>query len=345
MSYLHSEIHEQPDVIQRLLTEEAENVKQITQAIREAKPTFVMIAARGTSDNAARYAQYTLGIFAGMPVALATPSAHTLYGAQIDMSQAFVIGISQSGKSVDVAQIVTDARKQGAKTLSITNDPESHMAQAAEYHIWLRCGEEQSVAATKTYTAQLTALAMLTAYLVDDATMLEDLAHLPKFVAETLTNAQVINDWAERYRYIERIAVIGRGLNYSTAYEVALKIKELCYVVGEEYSEADFRHGPIAIISRGFPVLVIAPKGKTLPLLVDLLKKLNQERQAECIVFSNDNEACSLGVKSVKLPDMPEWLSPVCAVIPGQMFAYRLAEAKGHDVDHPEGLTKVTITR
>ncbi|MDQ7035830.1 MAG: SIS domain-containing protein [Anaerolineae bacterium] len=186
---------------------------------------------------------------------------------------------------------------------------------------------------------------MLTAYLVDDAAMLEDLAHLPKFVAETLTNAQVINDWAERYRYIERIAVIGRGLNYSTAYEVALKIKELCYVVGEEYSEADFRHGPIAIISRGFPVLVIAPKGKTLPLLVDLLKKLNQERQAECIVFSNDNEACSLGVKSVKLPDMPEWLSPVCAVIPGQMFAYRLAEAKGHDVDHPEGLTKVTITR
>ncbi|MDQ7035831.1 MAG: SIS domain-containing protein [Anaerolineae bacterium] len=114
---------------------------KIAQAIREAKPTFVMIAARGTSDNAARYAQYTLGIFAGMPVALATPSAHTLYGAQIDMSQAFVIGISQSGKSVDVAQIVTDARKQGAKTLSITNDPESHMAQAAEYHIWLRCGE------------------------------------------------------------------------------------------------------------------------------------------------------------------------------------------------------------
>ena len=345
MSFLHDEIHEQPQVIQRLLTEEAENVQRIAQAIRESKPAFVMIAARGTSDNAARYAQYTLGIFAGMSVALAAPSIHTLYDAQPDMSKAFVIGISQSGKSIDVAQIVKDAREQGAKTLSITNDPDSPMAQAAEYHIWLRCGEEQSVAATKTYTAQLTAISMLTAYLVNDATMITELTRLPELLEQTLANAQVINTWAERYRYIERIAVIGRGLNYSTAFEVALKIKELCYVVGEEYSEADFRHGPIAIISRGFPVLVIAPKGKTLPLLVDLLKKLNNERRAECIVFSNDDEACSLGIKSVKLPEIPEWLSPVCAVVPGQMFAYRLAEAKGHNVDQPEGLTKVTITR
>jgi glutamine---fructose-6-phosphate transaminase (isomerizing) len=345
MSFLHTEIHEQPEVVQRLLTEEAENVKHIAQVIRDSKPAFVLIAARGTSDNAARYAQYTLGIFAGMPVALATPSVHTLYEAQVDMSKAFVIGISQSGKSEDVALIVQDARKQGAKTLSITNDPESLMAQAAEYHIWLRCGEEKAVAATKTYTTQLTALAMLTAYLVDDATMVADLTRLPQFIGETLQNAQVINDWAERYRYIERIAVIGRGLNYCTAFEVALKIKELCYVVGEEYSEADFRHGPIAIVSRGFPVIVITPKGKTHPLLIDLLQKLNEERKAECIVFSNDDAACALGIKSVKLPDMPEWLSPVCAVVPGQMLAYRLAEAKGHDVDRPEGLTKVTITR
>jgi glutamine---fructose-6-phosphate transaminase (isomerizing) len=345
MSFLHDEIHEQPVALQRLLTEEAANVRQIAQVIRETKPAYVLIAARGTSDNAARYAQYTLGIFGGLSVALAAPSIHTLYAAQPDMSQAFVIGISQSGKSVDVAQIVSDARQQGAKTLSITNDPHSPMAQAADYHIWLRCGEEKSVAATKTYTAQLTALAMLTAYLVDDATMLTELTRLPQLVSDTLTNAQVINTWAERYRYIERIAVIGRGLNYCTAFEVALKIKELCYVVSEEYSEADFRHGPIAIISRGFPVLVIAPQGKTLPMLVDLLKKLNTELHAECLVFSNDAEACSLGIKAVQLPELPEWLSPICAVVPGQMFAYRLAEAKGHNLDQPEGLTKVTITR
>lgn len=345
MSFLHTEIHEQPDVIRHLLATEAENVKQIAAAIRAAKPAFVMIAARGTSDNAARYAQYLMGIFAGMPVALATPSVHTLYEAQVDLSQAFVIGISQSGQSVDVAQIVQDARKQGAKTLSITNNAASLMAKAAEYHIELHCGEEHAVAATKTYTAQLTALAMLAAYLVEDDSMIAQLQQLPQLMAETLENAQVINDWAERYRYMERLAVIGRGLNYCTAFEIALKIKELCYVVGEEYSEADFRHGPIAIVSKGFPVLVIAPKGKTLPLMVDLLKKLNDERKAECIVFSNDEEACSLGIKSVNLPDMPEWLSPICAVIPGQMLAYRLAEAKGHDVDRPEGLTKVTITR
>lgn len=343
-SHLHNEIYEQPKTIQHLLKEEADNVQQIARAILEFEPVFVMIAARGTSDNAARYAQYLISIYLKKPVALATPSIHTLYDSQPDLSKALVIGISQSGQSLDVRTIVEDAKAQGALTLSITNDPDSSMAHAANHHIWLRCGEEKSVAATKTYTAQLTALAMLIAYWRDDPDMLQELQHLPDYVMQTLDYVDDITAWIERYRYIERIAVIGRGLNYCTTFEISLKIKELCYITSEEYSEADFRHGPIAIISSGFPVLVVAPKGKTLDLMQDLLEKL-QERQAECIVISNEERILAYGEKSVKLSEMPEWISPICAVIPGQIFAYRLAEVKGHNLDHPKGLSKVTITR
>jgi glutamine---fructose-6-phosphate transaminase (isomerizing) len=345
MSYLEQEIAEQPEVIERFLRDEMANIVTIAAAIQDFEPAFVMIAARGTSDNAARYAQYLMGIENLLPVALAAPSIHTLYGKQPNLERALVIGISQSGHSEDVRQVVNDAKAQGAITLGITNEPESLLAKEATYHICLRAGEEKSVAATKTYTAQLVALAALIVILGADEEKIATLYNLPKMMADTLQQSADMAQWVERYRYVEQMAVLGRGLNYSTAFEVALKIKELCYVTVEEYSEADFRHGPIAIISRGFPVIVLAPSGVTLPLMKDLLEKLN-EREAECIVLSDDAEACAFGQNYVRLPSaIPEWLSPICAVIPGQMFSYHLAQAMGHNVDEPRGLKKVTNTR
>ncbi len=344
MTHIQSEIAEQPQVIQRILDEQAENTRRIAQAIRDFDPAFVIIAARGTSDNAGRYAQYLMGIEAGLPVGLATPSVHTLYNAPPRLSRALVIGISQSGQSPDVKQVVIDARKQGALTLSITNDPASPMAQASEYHINLQAEPEISVAATKTYTAQLTAIALLVTELVDQAEMRTELAKLPHYVEDTLKFAEPIAAWTERYRYMERFACVGRGYNYCTAFEISLKVKELCYVPGEEYSEADFRHGPIAIIKPGFPVLVIAPEGKPFSGLMDLLVKL-EERQAECLVISNNQKALDYGYNKMRLPTaQPEWLTPITAVIPGQIFAMNLALVKGHSVDKPEGLTKVTST-
>jgi glutamine---fructose-6-phosphate transaminase (isomerizing) len=344
MTYLEHEIAEQPDVVANLLAEESENARKIGAAIRDFNPTFVSIAARGTSDNAGRYAQYLFGIHAGLSVGLAMPSIHTLYGKKPDLSRALVIGISQSGQSEDVRQVVADARTQGALTISITNDPASPMAHAAQYHIPLHAGEEKSVAATKTYTAQLTTVAMLVAALLDREELHDGLLKLPDYLRQTLALSGGIGGWAERYRYMERLVTLGRGYNYCTAFEISLKIKELCYVVGQEYSEADFRHGPIAVINPGFPVIVVAPAGQPLPVLVDLLQKL-REKNAECLVVSNDEAACSLGVKSMRLPDLPEWISPVAAVLPGQIFAMNLASIKGYNVDQPRGLTKVTVTR
>lgn len=345
MSFLEQEIAEQPAVLRRLMTEEAETVRRIGAAIREFNPVFVSIAARGTSDNAARYMQYLLGVHAGLSVALATPSIHTLYKTSPNLSRALVIGISQSGQSPDVCQVVQDAREQGALTISITNDPASPIAQAAAYHINLRAGEERSVAATKTYTAQLTAGAMLVAALTESGEMRAALAHLPDSVQETLTSAEQVRGWVERYRYINQFVCIGRGYNYCTAFEISLKVQELCYVTGLGYSEADFLHGPIAMLQPGFPVMVIAPDGQALPTIREFLVKL-RDRQVERLVISNVESLREDSRQYMSLPTgIPEWLTPILAVLPGQMFAMLLAAARGNPLDKPHGLTKVTITR
>jgi glutamine---fructose-6-phosphate transaminase (isomerizing) len=345
MLHIEREIAEQPEIIGDLLERESSTVKQIAKAIRDFNPVFIHIAARGTSDNAARYAQYLFGIHAHLPVGLAAPSIHTLYETSPNLSRALVLGISQSGKSEDVCRVIADAREQGALTVAITNAPDSPLARAAQFHLNVMTGPEVSVAATKTYTAQLTAVAMLMSAVVDQPELNQSLNQLPSFIAETLSQVDSIAAWAERYRYMERFVTIGRGYNYCTAFEISLKIKELCYISGEGYSEADFRHGPFALIDSGFPVIVIAPSGKTLATLTDLVSKLN-ERQAETLIISNDSFVLSQANKAMVLPAaLPEWLSPIAAVIPGQIFAMRLAIEKGHAVDAPRGLNKVTVTR
>lgn len=333
MSYIEKEIEEQPSIIQNLLNRESENAIQIARAIRQFNPVFAMVVGRGTSDNAARYAQYLLGIQAQLPVSLAAPSIHSVYGVQPNLSRALVIALSPSGDGAEVHQVLADARAQGALTLSITDNPDSVIAQVAEYHLFLGCGTEKSLVATKSYTAQLTALAMLTAAITDSRDSYEALAHLPDLVGRTLAGSESILGWVQRYRYVDQMAVVGRGYNYPTAFEISLKIKDLCQITAEEYSEADFRHGQVPIIKHGFPVIVIAPSGKPMPLLVDLLENLNQ-RHAECIVITDDLNISHYAQSLIALPpNIPEWLSPICAVIPAQYLAMQLALAKGYEVD------------
>jgi glucosamine--fructose-6-phosphate aminotransferase (isomerizing) len=280
-----------------------------------------------------------------LPVALATPSLHTIYQSPPNLSRSLVIGISQSGQAEDVRLVLEDARKQGALTIGVTNYDDSPTAQTAEYHLSLMAGEEMSVAATKTYTAQLTVIAMLLTALVDNNDLRDTLAKLPEYVEETLKLSESVKDWAERYRYMEQFVVIGRGYNYSTAFEIQLKVQELCGIMGDGYSEADFRHGPIALIKRGFPVIAVAPEGKTMPYVVDLLEKLH-EQQSELLVISNHDNAFAHAQNRMEIPTgIPEWLTPMLSVIPGQVFAMQQAIVRGFPVDKPRGLNKVTVTR
>jgi len=341
--HLQREIEEQPAVIARLLDEQRETVTHIAAAIRQFDPAYICIAARGTSDNAARYAAYLFGAHLGLTVALSTPSLHTLYEAPPNLSRALTIGVSQSGQAEDVRRVLQDARDQGGLTLAITNHLDSPMAQTAAHHLHLMAGDEISIAATKTYTAQLTSFAMLCAALSNDASLLDTLAELPGYLRGVIEQSAVIPAWAERYRYMDQFAVIGRGYNYATAFEISLKVKELCYISGEGYSEADFRHGPIAVIGQGFPVMLVAPTGKTTPVIRDLIDKLD-EKSAETLIISDAEGLLNRATKAMPMPPVPEWLSPVVAVVPGQIFAMQQALVRGYEVDSPRGLSKVTIT-
>lgn len=346
MSFLHDEIFEQPYVLRTLIETEKDRVAEIAALVRERRVPYVTIAARGSSDHAALYAKYLLGSLNHLPVALATPSLFTMYHSPPWLKDALVIGISQSGQSTDIVSVVSGAREQGALTLVITNDTGSPLAQAAEHVLPCHAGVERSLAATKTYTAQLVAVALLATSLAEDKTKFAELQAIPDAVEKTLTLSEVVQLAAERYRYMDQCVVLGRGYNYATAYEVSLKLKELTYVVAEPYSSADFMHGPIAIVERGFPVIVIVPHGAVYDEITALARSLQEERRAELIVISDRDEALSLAKTPVWLPvSVEEWLSPMLCIIPGQLFAYHLTLIKGFDPDHPRGLHKVTVTQ
>jgi glucosamine--fructose-6-phosphate aminotransferase (isomerizing) len=256
-----------------------------------------------------------------------------------------IIGISQSGQSPDIVSVLAEGQRQGALTIAITNDVDSPLATTADYTIGLLAGKEQSIAATKTYTTSLLALAILSAALAEDTQRSKTLQTLPDLMSQVVSLAPAIIRSTERYRYMEECVVISRGYNYATAFEIALKLKELTYVMAEPYSTADFQHGPMAIVEQGFPVIAIVPSGEVAPEMVDFLQKL-REREAELVIISSLDEALNLAQTPLPIPaGIPEWLSPVVGVMPGQIFAWGLTLAKGFDPDHPRGLRKVTLTQ
>jgi glucosamine--fructose-6-phosphate aminotransferase (isomerizing) len=339
---LEEEIASQPAVLARLLEREGPRVRRMVAALPPF--SYALIAARGTSDHAATYAKYAWAGQAGYPVALATPALHTLYHTPPRMDGALVVGISQSGQSPDIVAVLEEGKRQGRPTLAITNDGASPLAAAADHVIELHAGAERSVAATKTYTAQLAVMALLAASWNGQPGHWEAIGRLPDALADTLSAASALAARAERYRYIEQCVVIGRGYHYATALELSLKLKELTYVQATAYSSADFRHGPIATISEGLPVVLIMPAGAAFEDMLSLAHEL-RERGAELLIVSDDTAAHSLATTLLPMAGMvDEWLSPIPAIVPGQLLALHLTLAKGFDPDHPRGLKKVTRT-
>jgi glucosamine--fructose-6-phosphate aminotransferase (isomerizing) len=344
-SHLYQEIYEQPVSIERVLLQGQERAQQIAAAVRERAVNHVVIAARGTSDNAGRYAKYIFGALNGLPVSLAAPSLFSVYKKPPNLSNALVIGISQSGQSPDIVAVLAEASRQGALTAVITNAPPSPLAQQAEFVLDLKAGDERAVAATKTYTAELAAVALLSSAMAENEQMLEALHQIPAAVAASLDMNADIADIAPRYRYMSRCVVIGRGYNYATAFELALKLKELTYTIVEPYSSADFLHGPLALIEHGFPVMVIAPSGAMQSDLQALMQSL-KARDAEVLAISDDPQTLALARIPLTLPKtVPEWLSAFTTIIPGQLFALHLAHTRGFDVDRPRAIQKVTETQ
>lgn len=344
-THLYREIHEQPAVLQTLLDTERRTAEALAAAILSRDVTHVVIAARGTSDNAARYAQYVLGSCNELSVGLAVPSLFTHYNRPPRFRNALVLGISQSGKSPDIVAVLAEARRQGALTAVVTNEPASDLAGQGDFVISLHAGQEKAVAATKTYSAELGAIALLSAVLSDDSAMLASLLKVPDAVARSLEIDDRVAQLAERYRFMSRCVVIGRGYNYATAYELALKLKELTYTFAEPYSSADFLHGPLALIEEGFPVFVVAPTGALLGEMQDFVQTVGKYK-GEVLCISDAAAICDLSRRSLLIPEtVPEWLSPMTMIVPGQLFCLHLAHTRGYDPDSPRTITKVTQTR
>jgi glucosamine--fructose-6-phosphate aminotransferase (isomerizing) len=343
-THLYHEIHEQPAVLRRLFTKEEATAQALAELIRGRQIDHVVIAARGTSDNAGRYAQYVLGAMNGLSVGLAAPSLFSIYRRPPRFGNALVIGISQSGKSPDIVSVLSEARRQGAMTAVLTNRSDSPLAEQGDVVIDLQAGEERAVAATKTYTAELAAIALLSVSLSGLPEHRNALMEVPDAVDATLGMGDRIAEIAPRYRYMVRCIVVGRGFNYATAFETALKLKELTYTIVEPYSSADFLHGPLAMIEGGFPAIVIAPSGQIANEMTEFVETL-RARQAEVIAISDDDAVLERARIPLALPvPLPEWLSPITAIIPGQFLSMCLAHVRDYDVDSPRAIHKVTET-
>lgn len=339
------EIRQQPEALEKTLRSELRRIERFKKLVQQTRPRLIVLAARGTSDNAAQFGRYLLEITTGIPVSLAAPSIHTLYGANVNFRDALVVAISQSGESTDTNLVLNRAREQGAITVGITNEADSSLAKMAEHVFLVRAGREKSVAATKTYTGQVMLLYLLV-YALGGKIRIADLERIPETANTALRLEDSIRDLSERYRFMDHAVVVGRGINYANAFEFALKMMETCYVVAERFSSADFLHGPIAMVEPNFPVFLFAPSGVTGPSINGMLDKL-QALKAETVVITDagNADAAAKATRSIRLPKkLSEVMSVIPYIIPAQLFAACLADQKGLDPDRPRTLSKVTRT-
>jgi glucosamine--fructose-6-phosphate aminotransferase (isomerizing) len=341
---MYRELAEGPAVVEGLLERSFGAMEEIAHAIRGRDVRFVLIAARGTSDHAAIYAQYILGARNGLPVALAAPSLTSVYGTPPRLRDALVIGISQSGRSPDIIAVIADARRQGAITVALTNDPASALAAAAESVVELGAGPELAIAATKTYVAQMALVAMLSAAISGDATSLAELRALPDMMRGALAGGDHVAEVAAKWADVDTCAVLARGFHYATAREWALKLKELAHVLADPYSGADFEHGPIALVEPGFPIMAVATAGPLLPDMGVLLRRLRDDG-ARLLILSDDAALRALGDGLSVPPGIPEWLAPIASILPAHQFVYQVTRARGLDTETPRTISKVTLTR
>jgi len=348
VSRLDTETAEQPAALARFVA----TVPGHLTALRElaAGCRGVTLAARGSSDNAARYGQYLVPLRSGLPVTLATPSLSTVYGRAPRMTDQLVVAVSQSGRSPDIVAVLAAARSQGRPTVAVTNDPQSPLAVEADHVVDLATGPETSVAATKTYLTSLLGMAALALALADpspgdtgDDPATAELDVLPELVSAALTLAEEpAADIAGDLAGATRAVAVGRGLNLSTAHETALKVTELTGTLVVPFSPADLLHGPVASVGPDVPVLLIAPDEPASASVLEIVPGLRARGARVHVV----GDAAGYDVDTVvPLPaGVPGWLSPVVAMMAGQRVARHLAALRGVDLDHPGGLSKVTVT-
>jgi glutamine---fructose-6-phosphate transaminase (isomerizing) len=340
---MRREIMQQPEAVAATLAAETDKIRELAAVLRQRNPRYVMLVARGTSDNAAMYARYAFSIIAAKHTAVTATSLLTVYDVDLDFSDTLVVGISQSGESAGTLEFLQQARERGALTVAVTNTSRAPLTRVAEFSLCTRAREEESVPATKTYTTALVVLHQLASLWAGDIQRASRVQDVPGWIAQVLKSEGEIQARAERYRYMRSCAVMGRGYSLGTCLETALKLAQCAYVSPAAYSGADFLHGPIASIEHGYPCFVFAPEGKALQSMSETLTALH-EREAETVVVSNSRAMLDRATVGFRIPDMPEELAPMASIVVGQLFSLHLALVRGINPDEPRGVSKITVT-
>jgi glucosamine--fructose-6-phosphate aminotransferase (isomerizing) len=344
MSFMWEEIMQQPNVLNRCIRANEDVMDALIAEIRQRNIKFVVIAARGTSDNAAVYGKYVFEILTGIPIILAAPSVFTVYNGSLKFENSLVIGVSQSGEALDVSQVLKSGNEKGAITVSITNFPNSPLAKMSHYDLFCDAGLEKSVAATKTFTSQMYLLGNLAAKLANNDDLIKEFSTVSENLLKIFESADDIKKIAERYHFVKEMFVLARGINYCIALETALKVQETTYVGAKAFATSDFHHGPMAMVEKGTPVIIYAPSGPSLIDVQGMISELKNS-EADLLVVSDKQEICALGNCSVKLPcSGSDFISPFYNIAVAQMLACSLALEKGLNPDNPRILKKVTLT-
>lgn len=344
---LLAEIHEQPEVVARLLEQQAEPVRAVAAAIQQRDPRAIVLVARGSSDNAAIYGRYLFEICNRRLTSLAAPSSVTVYHTGPRLAETVVLGVSQSGRGEDVVTYVRQAREDGAATVAIVNDPESPLAESAEWVLDCQAGPEVSVPATKTVTAQMMLLALLSSWLADRRDGRAALASLPDALRQALGLRSAVADLARRLAPTTIGSVIGRGFAFPPALEIALKLKETSYTRAEPFSAADFLHGPVALVEERYSALVVDVGGRSTPEALAIARAV-AERGGQPVLLRAGYDVRTPVPEPFSLAlevPVPEPYAPIVVLVIGQLLAVELALARGLDPARPRGLRKVTSTR
>ena len=350
------EISETPRIFSEIQAANADVMTELVSAIKAAKATNFVAAARGTSDHALIYFKYLLEITSNYTVGLSAPSVITLYKGKINYSNSIVIGCSQSGKAADVLEVIRKGNEQGAITISVTNDRESPLAKEAKFHLYCNCKEEKSVAATKTFSAQLYLLAWLASELAGNKADLKMLASLGKDIERVIPQIdELTTKFAEKFKDMKSGFVLSRGITYAIALESTLKLQETCYIQMKGYPGSDFYHGPMAMVNPETPVIIYCAKNNG----DEEMQSIVRADQMKCVekmislgapvlLVTND---CVLTGKSPRCYDalinfsVPEEIMMFAFALFAQMFACKISCLIGNNPDAPRALQKVTITK
>ena len=343
MSIMFDEILTEPEVIKNAIRANEKKVRAIAAEVKKRGIKNITIIGRGTSDNAGLCFKYFAEILAGLPSGNAHPSVTTMYGANVDYSENLFVAISQSGRSIDTLAVLTQANKQGALTVAITNDETSPLAKAGRYHLDLSAGAEKSIASAKSYIAELTVLYML-AIALSGKPLMPVVYAFPQRVEEAIALLPAIQEAAEQTKDLNNFIILSRGVMQGVAKELQLKLNECAYTFAQFYGTNDFMHGPYALVEEGVNVIILAPDGECSENFRDIATRL-QLLNANVLTFSDNQDILNRATYGVKMPTMDSLSSTIAYSVAMHLFALELAKQKGRNPDAPRNLKKVTITK